>query len=114
MLNFYTWIQFKLENDKKAKETNDEALTRTYWKNITSIVSRAYILWTDGDDIEAKHCLAKVEVLKKSSEGDKLMTEVEAEMVYAYSRLGGAENLTHAIELYTKVLLMQPDKYFWK
>ncbi|CAL1547077.1 unnamed protein product, partial [Lymnaea stagnalis] len=113
-LNLYAWVEFKLGKIEEAKELNEEALKQTDRENITSVLSQAYILWKDGYDIKAQNCLDEAEGLKKGIEGEKLLTEAKAELAYSYSRLGGTENLSRAIEIYTDVVESQPERYAWK
>ncbi|CAL1526931.1 unnamed protein product, partial [Lymnaea stagnalis] len=113
-LNFYTWIDFKLGKYLMANEHNQKVFDLTAGKNITCLVNRAHILRREGGCMESEQCLAEAEKLRRESDGEKLMTEVDAELAYSLSRLGGAENLNRAIELCTDVVKKQPECYAWK
>ncbi|CAL1526933.1 unnamed protein product [Lymnaea stagnalis] len=115
-LNFYTWVEFKLGNFPMANQYNQKVFS--YLKarerpNITCLVNQAHILHRLGDDVQAEQCLAKAGELRSGCGGEKLMTEVDAELAYSLSRLIGAENLNRAIELYTEVVAKQPECYAW-
>ncbi|CAL1526926.1 unnamed protein product, partial [Lymnaea stagnalis] len=113
-VNFYTWIEFKLSHFEKARDHNERALKLSSWSNITSLVNHAFITRRDGDETGAEKSLDKAEKLRKGRGGDRLMTDVEAELAYSYSRLNGPENLSRAIEIYARVVERQPEIYAWK
>ncbi|CAL1531669.1 unnamed protein product, partial [Lymnaea stagnalis] len=113
-LNFSTWIEFKTGDYENAKGINERALALSERKNITSLVCHAYILWHDGDEREAEECLKEAEHLRNGSDGEILMSKVEAELAYCFSRLGGPVNLARAIDLYGRVIERHPEVYLWK
>ncbi|CAL1526934.1 unnamed protein product, partial [Lymnaea stagnalis] len=113
-LNFYTWIEFNLDDSAMAHQHNQSVFDLTAGKNITCLVNRAHISRKKGDEVRAEQCLAQAEKLRIGSDGEKLMTEVDAELAYSLSRLSGAEYLNRAIELYTEVVAKQPHCYAWK
>ncbi|CAL1526920.1 unnamed protein product [Lymnaea stagnalis] len=113
-LNLFTWVEFHLGNAELAGTRSRKVLEMTGGQNVTAVVNQAHVSLSEGDGARAEQCLERAEELRRSCEGEKLMTAVEAELAYSLSRLGGLDNLTRAIEMYTDVVKKEPEIYAWK
>lgn len=110
-----TLVEFLLGDKNRALELNSEVIKLTDWSNIASLGNRCFIMVSIGDEPEAKKCLKVLKKLRKLQKNfDNLLTEAEAEQAYCYSRLGGADNLRHAIGLFSLAVRKRPENYLWK
>ncbi|CAL1536668.1 unnamed protein product [Lymnaea stagnalis] len=107
-LNVYTWVEFKLDNKEKAKALNNRVLELDQ-NNVTALGNLAYMSWMNGEEDLAKDYLRKLQALHMHKDAKSMMAVGKAQMGYAYSRLGGVENIENAIEIYTEVLEEKPD-----
>ncbi|CAL1526921.1 unnamed protein product, partial [Lymnaea stagnalis] len=113
-LNLFTWVEFKLGNYKNAHNHNNDVLKMTEGENITALINQAHLLLRKGEEIRSEDCLNKAENLRQSRQGEELMVDVEAELAYSLSRLGGDDNIISAIDMYTTVVTKKPKMYPWK
>ncbi|XP_013078379.2 uncharacterized protein LOC106064374 isoform X1 [Biomphalaria glabrata] len=112
-LNFLTWVEYKLDNGDRAKEINKMAL-KEMGHNLTSLTYQAFLFWNEGSNAKADRCLDKVDSIRKEPGANSKVMEVKAELAYSYSRIGGAEYIAKAINLYESIVDAFPDEFSWK
>ena len=110
--NLLTWLEFKVGSQKKALELNKKALDLT--GAAFSLGNRAHLMWCDGDSVETKVWLSRLDRLKREDSQGHQKAETHAHQAYCYLRFGGLNNLLESIALYEKALSTNPNCYLWK
>ncbi|CAL1526927.1 unnamed protein product, partial [Lymnaea stagnalis] len=113
-LNFYTWIEYRLDEEQNAEALNDEVLGLTNWDDMAALGNRVYIMWRKGNEDHADECLEKLRRMRRGKNGDWQVDQAQAQLAYCYERLGGVKDLLQAEDMYTVLVKKHPQEYYWK
>lgn len=112
--NFYTWLKIAMVDNENARKHNDTAFDWTKGRNVTTLLFRIRLCLNVGENDVAEKIINDIENLTKEPNLEQFKSECRSELAYAYSRLGGPENLPLAIHLFSDVVGKHPEKFVWK
>ena len=112
LLNFQTWIEYKLDvqtNFTTAFLINEKSISLGS-QNVCTLANQAYLLFFSGDERKALKIVSKLETIKSERFYCDLEKQAFANQAFAYRRLGGSINLSKSRELYEKAICMMIPK----
>ncbi|CAL1532227.1 unnamed protein product, partial [Lymnaea stagnalis] len=110
--NLLTWVEHLIEPlESLAKEINEEVLAATENYNIPSMANRVFILYREGNDIDAEEYVNTLKAMKERPDFEDLMTEAKAEQAYYYSRMGAFDM---SVKLFQEIVTKEPLNLLWK
>ncbi|XP_060069383.1 uncharacterized protein LOC132549456 [Ylistrum balloti] len=110
--NFLSYLHFLLKEDQQALDLVEESLVKDP-ENIIAYTNKARILLEHEEISEVENILTKLHALEKRQDYDRRKCSAEADLAYAYSRIGPWYQ-QKAIEIYERVVHQYPSEYSWK